>query len=333
MGLGILKGVSKRIGIYIIIAAVMISLLPCKDVMAADKPVLVLTKAEEYTVLSGDSLWTIAEEYLGDGICYRELADANQDIITNPDLIYPGMNINIEKNNYIERIGKQNGGLQMGEYSLDIPYGWTVGLEQMGEAFSNFSLHGSEEGSVSCLILDRTDEISADVFNWQECTKKISDYADKNYHEHVSDLHFEHYVMKDQQDISGELYLYSYTWHIYPIGNAMDSITNHVCVGIKLTEHIQAEFIGYSMYDNYDIQNCVRSIAASFAEHYNANKGQNFTVNDSGMCLLPESEWSLKGMYNSFAYIDEMHIYINKRLDTLEEEIRDRKKSRYRSFS
>ncbi len=41
-----------------------------------------------YTVKSGDSLWLIAKTQLGDGSLYRKLAEQNG--ITNPNLIYPG---------------------------------------------------------------------------------------------------------------------------------------------------------------------------------------------------------------------------------------------------
>lgn len=41
-----------------------------------------------YTVVSGDTLWGIAEKFYGDGSRYPEIAKANN--ISNPDLIYPG---------------------------------------------------------------------------------------------------------------------------------------------------------------------------------------------------------------------------------------------------
>lgn len=40
------------------------------------------------TVSSGDTLWGIAEQHLGDGSRFREIADLND--IDNPDLIFPG---------------------------------------------------------------------------------------------------------------------------------------------------------------------------------------------------------------------------------------------------
>jgi nucleoid-associated protein YgaU len=44
--------------------------------------------ARTYTVVSGDTLWAIAERFYGDGSKYQVIADASG--VSNPDLIYPG---------------------------------------------------------------------------------------------------------------------------------------------------------------------------------------------------------------------------------------------------
>ncbi|MFZ2955987.1 MAG: LysM peptidoglycan-binding domain-containing protein [Candidatus Ozemobacteraceae bacterium] len=53
----------------------------------------------QYTVKSGDTLWGIAQRLLGDGSRYWELVEANKDkypsIVKNPDLIFPGWQLNI----------------------------------------------------------------------------------------------------------------------------------------------------------------------------------------------------------------------------------------------
>jgi nucleoid-associated protein YgaU len=46
-----------------------------------------------YTVVSGDTLWAIAERFYGDGSKYQVIADASG--ITNPDLIHPGQELTI----------------------------------------------------------------------------------------------------------------------------------------------------------------------------------------------------------------------------------------------
>jgi nucleoid-associated protein YgaU len=49
--------------------------------------------ARTYTVVSGDTLWAIAERHYGDGSRYQAIADASG--ISNPDLIYPGQVLTI----------------------------------------------------------------------------------------------------------------------------------------------------------------------------------------------------------------------------------------------
>ena len=46
-----------------------------------------------HTVVSGDTLWAIAERFYGDGNKYQVIADASG--ISNPDLIYPGQVLTI----------------------------------------------------------------------------------------------------------------------------------------------------------------------------------------------------------------------------------------------
>ena len=49
--------------------------------------------ARTYTVVSGDTLWAIAERFYGDGNQYRRIAEASG--ISNPDLIHPGQVVTI----------------------------------------------------------------------------------------------------------------------------------------------------------------------------------------------------------------------------------------------
>jgi LysM repeat protein len=48
-----------------------------------------------YTVTEGDALWNIAKKFYGDGSKYTIIADANGNVIKNPDLIYPGQVLTI----------------------------------------------------------------------------------------------------------------------------------------------------------------------------------------------------------------------------------------------
>lgn len=42
-----------------------------------------------HTVASGDTLGKIAKHYYGDAMKYKDIFEANTDILKNPDLIYP----------------------------------------------------------------------------------------------------------------------------------------------------------------------------------------------------------------------------------------------------
>ncbi|MBR1883871.1 MAG: LysM peptidoglycan-binding domain-containing protein [Clostridia bacterium] len=50
----------------------------------------------QYTVQSGDNLWTIAQKFYGKGIMNQKIYNANKAVIgDNPDLIRPGMVLTI----------------------------------------------------------------------------------------------------------------------------------------------------------------------------------------------------------------------------------------------
>lgn len=51
-------------------------------------------KAEKsYTVLKGDSLWSIAKKHYGDGSKWKTIYNANTSVISNPNVIKPGTKI------------------------------------------------------------------------------------------------------------------------------------------------------------------------------------------------------------------------------------------------
>lgn len=261
---------------------------------------LELTEAAgEYTVADGDCLWTIAEKLWGDGGRYSELALANRETVKNPDLIYPGMVLQTAQKGYLVRTDAGRGGIGMGEYAMDMPSGWTVGYLESGEAFANFAMSG--EGKIACLIRDKEAGTVRSVEDWEACAERIRQYAEENYKDSVQDLKFEHYRMKGQE----EVYLYSYVYEMDMQEYGMEgSYGWNICVGMKLTGHIQAEFVGTSL-ANYDIHGSVRYVTASFEEHYKEGDEGAFTVNDSNMAISPAVEWELSGMFNPFPWAEE----------------------------
>jgi LysM repeat protein len=54
-----------------------------------------VTSTKTYTVKKGDSLWKIAEKYLGAGSRYMEIYNANKSKLKNSNTIYPGQILNI----------------------------------------------------------------------------------------------------------------------------------------------------------------------------------------------------------------------------------------------
>lgn len=53
--------------------------------------------AQTYTIKSGDTLSKIAREHYGDANQWNRIFEANKDVISDPDKIYPGQTITIPK--------------------------------------------------------------------------------------------------------------------------------------------------------------------------------------------------------------------------------------------
>lgn len=67
---------------------------------APEPPVAVQESAEEdgdgvrtYTVVSGDTLWKIAERMYGNGSHYMKIFEANSELLEDPDRIFPGQKL------------------------------------------------------------------------------------------------------------------------------------------------------------------------------------------------------------------------------------------------
>jgi LysM repeat protein len=54
-----------------------------------------MTMGKKYTVKSGDTLSKIAKEMLGDADRWPEILEANKDVIKNPNVIQPGLELDI----------------------------------------------------------------------------------------------------------------------------------------------------------------------------------------------------------------------------------------------
>lgn len=270
-----------------------------------DDAVIQITEdAGTYKVLPGDSLWSISEKIWGDDSGYQDLLKANPQLMNNPSALYPGMILQATRGGYILRNNLDYAYMQTPLYNFDCPEGdWYYGMLEMGETWANSVVYQDGLCDIACLIQDREAAAVRTTEDWEACRQTIRDYVDANYRDCVSDLSFSHYLVNGKED----LYLYSFIYEM----NLADydrtgSIEYLVCMGLRLTDHIQAQFIGFSplrpSYD-YDIPGAVRYVAASFEETWEEDAAET-SVNDSNMQIMPDQPWEAEGLFNPFAWID-----------------------------
>ena len=72
---------------------------PSKETKSENNEEAKVSKSLEYTVQTGDYLYSIAKKYYGDGSRYNEIIEANKDkypsLLTNPALIYTGWTLTL----------------------------------------------------------------------------------------------------------------------------------------------------------------------------------------------------------------------------------------------
>lgn len=251
-----------------------------------------------YEVSEGDSLWSISEALLGDGDAYVHLARCNADVVEDPDLIYPGMRLRLERNVYVtERTGEN--GIRTPEYRVGSPDGWGFGVLSTRTAFSNYAFSGPGAEEVVCLIQDKKEAAVESLSDWERCARDIERYAKRNYGGQVSDLAFSRYVSESGNAVFLFSYVYALDGSAYGFQGSLDV---HVCEGICLTEHIQAEFTGYGIEE--DLQDVVLYMAASFEELPGAGQG-SFSVNGYNVQLTPSDPWAVPGIHDPFVWIEQ----------------------------
>ncbi len=62
---------------------------------APPQPTSTIGLGKTYVVVKGDSLSKIAKREYGDASKWRKIHEANKDLISDPDLIYPGQELKI----------------------------------------------------------------------------------------------------------------------------------------------------------------------------------------------------------------------------------------------
>lgn len=281
---------------------------------------LIAEDSQEYEVAAGDSLWNIAGELWGDGNLYESLFDSNRDKITDPDLIYPGMMLNVNSNVYVRRLGRAGESVTTPPYHIQMVTGNTVGMKS-GDYGANFCLFG-DSVDIACLIQDKDKAAARTLADWNRCKKEIERYAEENYGDLISGLTFEHY-----RSLKGEeIYLYSYRYKM-DFGEYGDDLAIYVnvSVGTKLTEHFQAEFIGFAYQEETD--DAVRYVTAGFEE---SSSSEGASITD--MAIWPSESWEMEGIFNSFAWISGSYDAVAERIIDEIEGKKDNFTSKYPKF-
>lgn len=65
------------------------------DVSARVDSTAELVGAQTYTIQKGDSLSRIAKQHYGDANAWKQIYEANRDVIQDPDRIHPGQTIKL----------------------------------------------------------------------------------------------------------------------------------------------------------------------------------------------------------------------------------------------
>jgi len=275
---------------------------------------------EQYQVKPGDSLWKIAESLWGDGRHYADLYEANREEIADPNLIWPGQILRAGRTLYLER---QSGpmGFQSGSfYQFDTPRGCTVGVLSGTEVGANFTLFGKEERyDIACLIREKDQEKALeDMAECEAWEKAVSAYVKEEYGSAIQDLKFERYLSEKEEPVC----LYSYTYVIDLSQYGLEgNVETKVCAGIKQSEHIQAEFVGFLMGDG-DIRDRVRYVTASFEELL--PEGKECRVDEENMQISPSVSWEPVS-FNAVAWVDRFFDDMLKDITGYREEQKSRK--------
>lgn len=67
------------------------------DLVAPEEPEEAVSNDEFYEIKSGDTLGAIAKQFYGKSSAYMRIFEANREIISDPNKIYPGQKIRIPK--------------------------------------------------------------------------------------------------------------------------------------------------------------------------------------------------------------------------------------------
>lgn len=295
MKIGRNTGIISYSAVFALLLCFFTGHLGTESVLAAEQTegdIIVYEEEISYTVKEGDCLWTIAEDYYGEGAAYTEIAAKNG--LSNPELIFPGQELSV----YGERIciprEKDWNVLGYdGAYRLYYPAHLAHGATSLDRELS--CLFSDEKETVIYFnIAKNTRERNAFSRCWEKFCGNIRMRMDEVFGENASGLLFEKYTIKDGDDF----YLYSFE---------MTDEAGRVwkeAAGYRLGAHLQTEFLIISPLDeNYPVEDVIRYMTASFKEQITAEDAENFSLWGGGRSgdYLSEEAWDYEGFHNAFA--------------------------------
>lgn len=266
-----------------------------ESVLAAEQTeddIIIYEGESAYTVKEGDCLWTIAEDYYGEGAAYTEIAAQNG--LSDPGLIFPGQELLV----YGERIcipREKNWNVlgYDGAYRLYFPANLAHGATSLDQELS--CLFSDEQDTVIYFnIAKNTRARNAFSDCWDEFCGNIRTRMAEVFGENASNLTFQKYTVKDGDDC----YVYS-----FEMTDAAGR-TWKEAAGYRLGEHLQAEVLIISpLEENYPVGDVLRYMTASFKEQITAEDAQNFSLWGGGRSggYLSEEAWDYEGFHNAFA--------------------------------
>ncbi len=271
-----------------------------------------------YEVCEGDSLWRISEKLLGKGENYTQFIAQNADVITNPNLIYPKMQLHIKRNVYVKKRMGVNG-IKTPEYQFGTQRQAHFGILESGKVFANCALFGDGAAKVLCLIQDKEQAGEKALVNWEYNKQQIESYVQKNFEKKISDLAFYDYQSEDERKLHLFSYIYTIDGEEYGYQGEMEI---YVCEGICQTEHIQAEFTAFDVEEG--VEDVVLYMLASFEELPDAEKS---SINEYNIKIAPYNPWEVSGIHNSFEWIDE---YFDATFREISQKPKEKKNARQR---
>ena len=140
-----------------------------------------------YEVKKGDCLWRIAKRFLGDGARYTDIVAWNEDLIQDPGLIYPGMELQIVLDSYVPSV--IDGTTWKSEWlgmQLDLPAGFE--FRDLDEYFEEMNISDEEDdlsddsdgyGIINFFAVNPSALFSVALMGVEKTECSVEEYAEK----------------------------------------------------------------------------------------------------------------------------------------------------------